>query len=273
MVCFLYLCNPPFISAADTCCVGHGGDYSCNVSTSQLYCADGTVSTECSCHASPTATPVPTAIPPTATPIPAPSSPSCPADASFSESSNACACNSGYVVSSNACVTYAQYCQVQYGSNSVYDSSGNSCACSSGYTWNTAGSACVTMDALCNEKIGNNSYYNSSDNSCYCYGGYSIQNNQCQVMPTPVPPDTPAPTMGIPIGPVKPVALPTLAAVIVPTHEPMPTKAPVKKPVKFDLNKKVPGLNGFIAVKKKQGGFFDNILSSIWIVIKLAFNF
>jgi hypothetical protein len=129
------------------------------------------------------------------------------------------------------------------------------------------------MDGLCNEKIGNNSYYNSSDNSCYCYTGYSIQNGQCQVVSTPLPPATVAPTTGVPIGPLKPVPIPTLEGVIVPTHAPIPTKAPSKKSVKLDYNKKVPGLNGYVAVKKKkQLGFFDSIVNAILDVIKIAFN-
>lgn len=260
---------PPTVMADDTCCVGHGGDYACNYATSQLYCQDGSVSTACTCQAAPT--PTPTAMP---TQIPVSQAPQCPVNASFSNSSNACTCNTGYVVSNNSCVTYGAFCSGQYGNNSYYNSASNACACSGGYTWNTVGSACVTMDTLCNEKIGSKSYYNSSNDSCYCYDGYSIQNGQCQVMPTPVPPDTIAPTTGVPVVPPTPIVIPTLAAVIVPTHAPTPTKAPVKKAAaKFDPNKKVPGLNGFVAVKKKKsGGFFETILDAILGAFMKAFN-
>jgi hypothetical protein len=268
LVCLVYLCNPQFVTADDTCCLGHGGNNTCNFSTQQLYCADGSVSTQCSCQAAPTATPLPTPTP-TLAPVVAPSSVSCPVNAAFSQSNNACTCNSGYVISSNACITYAQYCQAQYGSNVSYDGSSNACACSGGYTWNTSGTSCVTMDGLCNEKIGSRSYFNSSNNSCYCYEGYAIQNGQCQVMPTPVPPGTIAPTTGVQIGPPAPI--PTLAGVIVPTRA--PTKAPVKKTaIKFNLNKKVPGLNGYIAVKKKQGGFLEDLFSTILHALMTAFN-
>jgi hypothetical protein len=90
-------------------------------------------------------------------------------------------------------------------------------------------------------------------------------------MPTSIPPATIAPTTGLQIVPPTSAPIPTLASVIVPKHE--PTKAPVKKEVtKFDPNKKVPGLNSFVAVKKKQGGFIESILNTIWDAIKSAFN-
>jgi hypothetical protein len=266
----VYLLTPSPVSAADTCCLDHGGDYACDYSTSQLYCKDGTVSTQCSCQAAPTATPVPTAIP-TDTPVPVSPAPSCPVNASFRASGNSCTCNAGFVVSNNACVSYLAYCQAQYGNNSLYNSATNACACASGYTWNAAGSACETMDALCTEKIGSKSYFNSSDNNCYCYSGYAIQNGQCQLLPTPEPPATIAPTKGIPLVPPTPVVIPTLAGVIIPTHAPV--KKPVKKQaVKFDPNKKVPGLNSFVAVKKKQSGFLETILSAILGALLKAFN-
>lgn len=266
----VFFCFPPVATADDTCCVGHGGDYSCNAATSQLYCADGTVSTTCTCQIAPTATPTP--VP---TQIPVVSTPACPVNAAFSTSANACTCNAGYVVSTNSCVTYATYCQAHYGTNSLYDSGSNACACASGYSWNTDGTSCVTMDAVCNEKIGSKSYYNSSDNSCYCYSGYSIQNNQCQLVPTPVPPATVAPTTGVPIAQPTAVPIPTIAAVVVPTHAPLtPTKVPSKKVQSlYDYHKKVPGLNGFIAVKKqKPSGFFENLFTTILDALKKAFN-
>jgi hypothetical protein len=262
---FVYLFIPSSVFAADTCCVGHGGDNYCNTATSQLYCKDGHVSTQCTCHATPTATPMPTAIP---TNTPAPSSPSCPQNASFSESDSACLCTPGYVVSNNACVTDTAYCQAQYGNNAVFDMGSNACACSSGYTWNSDGTACVTMDALCNEKLGSQSYYNSTNNQCYCYDGYSIQNDQCQVIPTQ---ESNTPTTGEQIVPVTSVPIPTLARVISPTR--VPTKDPVKKAVPtINLKKKVPGLDGFVAVKKKQNGFFADLLSTLWDAFKKAFN-
>lgn len=261
-----YICMPSYVIADDTCCVGHGGDNSCNVSTQQLYCQDGTVSTQCTCHAAPTPTPT---IMPTDTPIVS-QAPECPANASFSSSNNACTCSSGYVVSNNSCVSYARYCQAQYGNNANYDSGSNVCACVSGYTWNTSRTSCVTMDALCNEKIGSKSYYNSADTSCYCYNGYAIQNGQCQVVPTPLPPATIAPTTGVQLIQSTPAPMPTLAGVIIPTRA--PTKTPIKKPATFNLKKKVPGLNGYIAVKKKQGGFFEDLFSAIVQALMKAFN-
>jgi len=130
------------------------------------------------------------------------------------------------------------------------------------------------MDGLCNEKLGSKSYYNSSDKSCYCYDGYAIKDNTCQILPTPVPPATISPTAGIPLVPPTPIVIPTLAAIVVPKHATITsTKAPVKKSVvQFDPDKKVPGLHSFVAVKKKQGGFFERVLTAIYDAIKFAFN-
>jgi hypothetical protein len=264
----LYL--TPLVSADDTCCVGQGGDNYCDTATSQLYCMNGQVSTQCTCHASPTATPTP--VP---TEIPTVSAPTCPINASFSQSESACTCNSGFVVSNNSCVTYGAFCQGTYGNNSLYDSGSNSCSCVSGYTWNTTGTSCVTMDALCNEKIGSNSYYNSSDNQCYCYQGYAIQNGQCQLMPTPVPPAIASPTTGVPAVVPTSVPIPTLAAFTKPVRVLItPTRTPVKKVLaSYDYHKKVPGLNGYIAVKKKKpSGFFESLFTTIVQAFMKAFN-
>jgi hypothetical protein len=261
---FLFIPSPVF--AADTCCVGHGGDYTCDYSTQQLYCSDGTVSAQCTCHAAPT--PTPTAMP---TPTPK-ASPTCPANASFNENNNTCACDSGYVVSNHTCVSYGQYCRTQYGNNAVYLNGSDTCGCASGYTWNSDGTTCVTMDALCNEKLGSKSYYNSTDEMCYCYQGYAILNNQCQVMPAPLPPPaTVAPTQGIRISVPTQVPIPTIAPVLIPTSS--PTIVPTKKVVPtINLKKKVPGLHGFVPVKKKNNGFFADLLGTIWNAILKAFN-
>ena len=266
MIFFVYLCIPSHVSADDACCVGQGGDNYCDFSTNRLYCNDGQVSSQCTCQAG--ATPTPTAIP-TAIPVISPAYPSCPTYSSFSQSNNACTCNSGYVVSDSACVSYAQYCQTQYGNNALFDSGSNACGCSSGYTWNANTTECVSMDDFCNEKLGNQSYYNSTDNQCYCYNGYAIQNGQCHVIPTQSVVNNP--NTSVPIAVDTPVAIPTLAGVIISPHS--PTKTPNKKSnTNSDLNKKVPGLHGYIAVKKKPEGFFQNILSTIWSAIKKAFN-
>jgi len=266
LIFFVYLLIPSHVYASDTCCLGQGGDNYCDFSTNRLYCKNGQVSNQCTCQAA--ITPTPTAIP-TAIPVISPTYPSCPAYSSFSQSNNACTCNSGYIVSQNSCVTYAQYCQAQYGNNALYDSGSNACGCSSGYTWNANATECVTMDDFCNEKLGNQSYYNSTDNQCYCYSGYTIQNSQCQLIPAQS--ITNGPNTSIPIAIDTPVAIPTLAGVIIPTHS--PTKAPDKKSnVNSDLNKKVPGLHGYIAVKKKPEGFFQNIFSTILNIIIKAFN-
>jgi hypothetical protein len=259
----IYICRPFPVSAADTCCIGHGGDSYCDFTTKQLYCNDGHISAQCTCSSEATSTPT---VMPTATPIP---SPACPADSSFSESSDACACDSGYAVSGNVCVTYTQYCQAQYGSNAIFDSSGNTCGCSSGYTWNTAGTKCVTMDDLCNEKLGNESYFNSTNNLCYCYDGYSIQSGQCKAIPTPAVTSTQ--TTSEQVVPDTPAPIPTLARVVIPTHA--PTKALAGKPVPtINLHKKVPGLNGYDPIKKKSNGFLADLLVALWNAIKVAFN-
>lgn len=270
MLFFASLFIPSPVFAADTCCVGHGGNYACNVATSKLYCKDGTVSTKCICHAAPTPTPTATPTPiPTVTPPPV----VCPAFASYSANKHACICNTGYVVNNSVCVSYAQYCRTKYGNNSAYNASSKACGCSQGYTWNSKGTTCVTMDAVCNEKLGNKSYYNSADKSCYCYQGYAIQNGTCRVMPTPLPPPaTVAPTKGVPVVPPTAAPVPTIAAVIVPTHA--QTVIPTKKPVPtIDLHKKVPRLHGYVLVKKKKSnGFFADLLSNIWQAILKAFN-
>jgi len=260
---FVFFCTSPKVSADDTCCLGHGGDTSCNVSTKQLYCADGSVSTQCTC--TPQATPTPTAMP-TAVPITAPA---CPANTYFNEGNDSCTCNSGFVVSNNQCVTDTAYCQAHYGSNALFDTSSNACTCTSGYTWNSDATACVTMDELCNEKLGKQSYYNSTNNECYCYDGYAIQNGQCVTVPSPAVANAQATSEQI--IPDTPVPIPTLAHVSIPTQS--PTKVPATKVVPtINPNHKVPGLHGYILVKKKNNGFFADLLGSIWNVIKVAFN-
>ena len=266
MIFFVYVFLPSYVYADDTCCLGLGGDNYCDFSTHQLYCKNGQASTQCTCQKAPTATPIPTTMP-TDTPAIVPTL-VCPAYASFSEKSNACTCNSGYVVSNNTCVTYKEYCQAQYGNNAVVDSGSNACGCSGGYTLNTNATECVTMDGLCSEKLGNKSYYNSTNNQCYCYDGYAIQNGLCQVMPTQTA--TNAPTTGVRLVPNTPAPMPTLAGVIIPTRA--PTKPPDKKPVTFNINKKVPGLHGYIAVKKKNVGLFETIINAILQALIKAFN-
>ncbi len=90
-------------------------------------------------------------------------------------------------------------------------------------------------------------------------------------MPTPVPPAVATPTTGVQIIPPTPVVIPTLVAVIVPTHA--PTITPMKKQgTKFNFNKKVPGLNNFVAVKKNPSSFFEVIFATILKAFMQAFN-
>lgn len=251
-ILFSFLMPGVVFAQTSSCCSQNGGVYACNSATSQLYCKDGTLSRECTCHVS-TPTPSPS---PTPTPIPTavPTVPACVAYSTFDSASNSCKCNSGYAVNDNACVTYKEFCWSKFGGNSTFDESNNTCACSSGYAWNSETSTCVSFNDYCQKKLGDKSYYSSENNTCNCYPGYAIQDNKCQPIPSPIPPNI---TTSVKISPA-----PVPSSAPVKTENATPT--PTKKNKSSTLIVKDLGEESFVAVAKPHNNFIKQILINIW---------
>jgi hypothetical protein len=251
---FFFLIFPKHIDAQLDCCKDHGGNYGCDFSTSKLYCADGTVSTICTCSKS---TPTPTQKPtlkPTTTPTPSPTIPSCPNFSKYDTPSKSCKCVEGYVVNDNACVTNTEFCWIKYGGNAVFDKDKNNCICPSGYVWSD-NTKCITLGQFCQDKLGGKSYYNSDSNSCNCYEGYAIQDNTCQLIPTQA-------------------AKAQQTSISIPTNTPTPTVIPSPKPTKEPTNAlptlALKDLGKDFSVEeliKPQENIFVKLLKGIWNLI------
>jgi len=256
-------CIPQRINAATSCCYGHGGNYACNYQTGQLYCRDGSVSTQCSCQIEATPTPSPT---PTPIPSPTQAQQYCAQNASVDTNTNECICNSGYVASNDTCITDTEYCWNQYGGNSVYNSSNQSCACNQGYVWNSNNSSCISFNTYCQNTVGSDSYYNNSNNSCSCDQGYTIENNQCQLITTQTP--NVITQSSKPLVPNLPIE-PTIAK-----EFPVATGIPVKKNTANKVKAKnltALNLKKFTPPAESSKNNISNFFLSIWNFIKNIF--
>lgn len=262
---------PSVVFADPSCCVNHGGEYACNASTSQLYCADGTISTDCTCRvvATPTPTPSPT-VTPTLTPVVSP--PTCPDLASYDPTLQTCKCHPGYIANGTMCVSYAEFCWTKYGGNAKYDTNTNACSCSAGYTWNNDQTSCISMNELCHSKLDNESYYNSDNNTCNCFQGYSVQNNSCQPIPTQVvqPQSTSVtiPTLTQPETTYTPTPSPTIAVVKKPSPTPMKSvlgNSSSKLVLKGNRD------NYYVSMTKPHPSALAQFFESIWQFIQHLF--
>jgi hypothetical protein len=241
-------------SAEITCCVGHGGEYACDSSNGTLYCKDGSVSTDCSCHLS--ASPTPT---PTPTPVPISAVPSCVPRSAFDKQLGICKCDSGYTVYDNACIANAEYCWKKFGGNSIYNAEKNSCVCSTGYVWNKEATSCISFNELCQKELGDKSYYNSENNTCNCFQQYSIQNNKCQMMPTqaPLSPQQTQKSLPIPSRHISPIL-----KKVVNSPTPIPTKSINTKNSNTIIVKGNSNRN-YVTVNKKNENKFIMILNKL----------